>query len=910
MAKCPSTATTAEGLSKAGFDLHAKGDYRRALACHDAAYEKDRHQLFVNLHRAQTEMSLSMNQRAYDSLERAVEKQRGGRGLPDHLATEAYFNLGKLARDLQRPAAAERHYLKAIELNPSAPGAQIMLGVTLRELGRNEEALEYYTRGLELNPGIAAAQVNRALLLQQLGRHEEALQGFEATVGIDPSFAVAYAGMGDGYQGMGRFDEALKALKVVTRLNPQSSAAYYNLGKVYFQLRRLPLAISAHHKALELPLEPNAPHAYIHNDLGNAYSDTSGRASETLHHYSEAARLMPKFAEALSNVGTALKEIGKHEEAARAFERAIDAKPTLCEPYKNLGSVYGEIDGRLPEAVGVLESALRINPEFWPALYSLLDTKQFLTDWKDRATLMRTLKDHLTELHRNKRIGSGPDERMHGGLAPFQTLVMPITVETQLAVTMNRVMKDVAQAEATPLEPPLRWGGGVLPSVPPPRSSRRERHSQWQQRSNDILRTSYHDPSLRIGLISSDFGDHPVGHALLPWVSALSKRKRMDILCFATDAGERPHVGSELRRGIASKCTRFYDVTDLSDADVTHIIDDQRLHVLINLVGHTAGSRHVITEWRPAPVQAMHYGYPATTGLPSMGYMQLDAIAVPPTLHSDFTERLAYFPHCHFVAVHAARYPHAPKTTEHAHPWHAPDRYVVSQEDKSRVTRRDLGLGPIGSRDEAFALCNFNQLYKMDPDSFAVWNNALRRLPNAFLWLSRVSVRKDTSMYAQGHLQLEAASHGVRTERLAFSFKFPTDDYVPFRALADLMVDNPAYNAHTTGGDTLWAGVPSVLTATRHLAGRASASFSHSMGLFEMVAHSWKHYEDHVHELGKRQKRLWALRKRLMKRRRESPFFDLDRLAEGQHRLASAMWGVHAAGRPPMHVIAARPLRL
>ena len=88
----------------------------------------------------------------------------------------------------------------------------------------------------------------------------------------------------------------------------------------------------------------------------------------------------------------------------------------------------------------------------------------------------------------------------------------------------------------------------------------------------------------------------------------------------------------------------------------------------------------------------------------------------------------------------------------------------------------------------------------MDPESFSVWGNALRRLPNAFLWLSRgkqqhrphlsprphlptntspaalpplyiVSVRKDTSMYAQGHLQLEAASSGVRKERLAFSFK-------------------------------------------------------------------------------------------------------------------------------------------
>jgi len=27
------------------------------------------------------------------------------------------------------------------------------------------------------------------------------------------------------------------------------------------------------------------------------------------------------------------------------------------------------------------------------------------------------------------------------------------------------------------------------------------------------------------------------------------------------------------------------------------------------------------------------------------------------------------------------------------------------------------------------ALCNFNQLYKMDPETMAAWGNALRRTP-------------------------------------------------------------------------------------------------------------------------------------------------------------------------------------
>ena len=124
------------------------------------------------------------------------------------------------------------------------------------------------------------------------------------------------------------------------------------------------------------------------------------------------------------------------------------------------------------------------------------------------------------------------------------------------------------------------------------------------------------------------------------------------------------------------------------------------------------------------------------------------------------------------------------------------------------------------------------------------------------------------------------------------------------------MLDNKAYNAHTTGADTLWAGVPAVLTASRHLAGRASAAFAGAIGSAQMVTPSWKGYEDTVSELGERPQRLWALRRRVMAMRESTPFFDLPSLAQGQHRLASAMWGVFAAGRPPMHVIAARPLAL
>ena len=130
---------------------------------------------------------------------------------------------------------------------------------------------------------------------------------------------------------------------------------------------------------------------------------------------------------------------------------------------------------------------------------------------------------------------------------------------------------------------------------------------------------------------------------------------------------------------------------------------------------------------------------------------------------------------------------------------------------------------------------------------------------------------------------------------------------MPFRALADLMVDNRAYNAHTTGADTLWAGVPAVFIEGRHLAGRAGAAFADAIGGgASIVAPSMKGYEDSTHALGTAPVRLQRLRRNLLATHDDAPFFDLQRLARGQHRVAGLMWGVYAAGLLPMHVIAAR----
>ena len=75
----------------------------------------------------------------------------------------------------------------------------------------------------------------------------------------------------------------------------------------------------------------------------------------------QAIRVDPEFAEAYSNLGNALKELGDLDAAVQAYDKAIRLKPRFCDPYNNLGSTYAQM-GRSEDAIETYKMALMLNP--------------------------------------------------------------------------------------------------------------------------------------------------------------------------------------------------------------------------------------------------------------------------------------------------------------------------------------------------------------------------------------------------------------------------------------------------------------------------------------------------------------------------------------------------------------------
>jgi tetratricopeptide (TPR) repeat protein len=105
---------------------------------------------------------------------------------------------------------------------------------------------------------------------------------------------------------------------------------------------------------------PNNPRAQ--NNLGLAVWQT-GKVQEAIGHYEQAIRIRPDYADAHYNLGNALLQAGRLQDAISHYEQAVRIRPDYADAHYNLGVALKD-QGKAPEAMAHYEQALRINPDY------------------------------------------------------------------------------------------------------------------------------------------------------------------------------------------------------------------------------------------------------------------------------------------------------------------------------------------------------------------------------------------------------------------------------------------------------------------------------------------------------------------------------------------------------------------
>jgi len=235
---------------------------------------------------------------------------------------------------------------------PLALQAPFEEGVRALRAGRLDEAETAFRAVLAKGGETAYVHNNLGIVLQERGRHEKAVAEFRAAARLDPAYAAPRILVAASLLALGRVSEARTAAERAVKIAPREPLARLQLAKVLERASDWTGAVEQYRALREVkPDEPEYVYA-----LGNAYlrlSEWSLRELGTLE--GGQARLHQAM-------GHNYRVQGRPDLALRAFERAVQADPTLPEVHLAMAQVHME-QKRWAEARQEVERELAIVPE-------------------------------------------------------------------------------------------------------------------------------------------------------------------------------------------------------------------------------------------------------------------------------------------------------------------------------------------------------------------------------------------------------------------------------------------------------------------------------------------------------------------------------------------------------------------
>lgn len=141
--------------------------------------------------------------------------------------------------------------------------------------------------------------------------------------------------MGVANASLRRFEESIYCSQRVIAIDPNHQRAYYTLGSVLIEIRELEMAEEVLGKALSLwPKDPR-PHVL----MGNIYR-LRNHQTLAIECYEKALQANPNHAQALSNIGTCLSDLGDSEGAKQHYLQALESNPEFARAHRQLAWLH------------------------------------------------------------------------------------------------------------------------------------------------------------------------------------------------------------------------------------------------------------------------------------------------------------------------------------------------------------------------------------------------------------------------------------------------------------------------------------------------------------------------------------------------------------------------------------------
>jgi len=594
----------------------------------------------------------------------------------------------------------------------------------------------------------------------------------------------------------GRNAEAEALCEAILAQTPAHPRALHLLGAIRFAGGRTAAAIGL----VERAIAAKPDYAEAEFNLA-AMLAADGRTADAAEHYGRAASLRPGHVEAHARLAGTLMNLRRYEPAEEAYRKVLALQPDHATAHTDLAAltlIRGDLDGAIFHG----RRAVELAPQHPVAALRL---GRALDECGEHAEAMQQYR---------RAIQLDPDD------IAYRRNLLRTVLYTSALTDAERKAEHVSFGAA--------MAARVARKLPPPRNDR--------------------DPErrLRIGWLSSDLCQHPVGRNLEP-IFAAHDPAQFEYVCYA-----EVEKTDDMTDWFRSRADAWRPTVGMSDAEVAGQIRADRIDVMMYLAGRFDNNRPQVAAWRPAPVQISLFDA-ATSGLAEMDYFIANRFMLPRHTPEYFSER----PIC------------------------VPNFYLHRPIEGGPAP----GPLPMLSAGHVTFAC-FNNPLKISPSVLHLWRRILERLPAARLFLK--FQRKYGSERLRARFREEI---GASADRLEFDpVQRVLGDHLSLYNQADIALDPFPFAGSTTTFEALWMGVPVVTLAGSTFMGRWTASMLRAANLEQLIARTPDEYVEIAARLAADPASLSVLRAGLRERLLRSPLCDERRTVRRLERMLRATW--------------------
>jgi protein O-GlcNAc transferase len=279
------------------------------------------------------------------------------------------------------------------------------------------------------------------------------------------------------------------------------------------------------------------------------------------------------------------------------------------------------------------------------------------------------------------------------------------------------------------------------------------------------------DNKINIGIVSGDFLDHPVSFFISTYLKNFDK-SRFNVTCYSECI---------IDTSLFNKNINFKLIKNMSQEDASNLIYNDKIHILLDLSGHTSHNRLDIFAYKPVPISISYIGYPNTTGLYEIDYRITDEICDGDHSISQpfYTEKLINLKNC-FLCYDPIGITRTPFTLPE-----------ISETPRSK-NMNELIIG------------NFNRINKITDSVIVEYNKILLACPNVkFLFktkaLINLRIRKEF---------LNKFDKKVQNRIIIIDCMLSHKQHLETYSQMDIAIDTMVYSGTTTSAEALTHGVP------------------------------------------------------------------------------------------------------